>query len=110
MDLDGVGGCRRRLLAGLRGRVIEVGAGNGLNFAHYPPEVTGVLAVEPEPYLREAALRSAEAPAARIDFAAALADDLPAGDGSFDAAVASLVLCSVPDQRAALREIHRVLG
>ena len=48
---------RRRLLEGLSGRVVEVGAGNGLNFPHYPPEVTEVLAVEPEPFLREKARR-----------------------------------------------------
>ena len=43
---------RKQMLAGLAGRVVEVGAGNGLNFRHYPPEVTAVLAVEPESYLR----------------------------------------------------------
>jgi ubiquinone/menaquinone biosynthesis C-methylase UbiE len=105
---DGAGH-RDRLLAGLSGRVIEVGAGNGLNFAHYPAEVTAVLAVEPEPYLREAARRSAGSAAVPIEVVDGIAGELPAGDGTFDAAVASLVLCSVPDQRAALSEIHRVL-
>jgi SAM-dependent methyltransferase len=52
MDAQGALEHRRALLAGLAGRVLEVGAGNGLNFAHYPPAVTEVLAVEPEPYLR----------------------------------------------------------
>ena len=46
---------RKELLAGLAGRVVEVGAGNGLNFRHYPLEVTAVLAIEPEPYLRSCA-------------------------------------------------------
>lgn len=46
---------RRRALAGLAGRAIEVGAGNGLNFAHYPDSVSEVVATEPEPYLRERA-------------------------------------------------------
>src|SRR4051812_2681992 len=50
---------RREALAGLRGRVLEVGAGNGLNFAHYPGTVTEVLAVEPERYLRGRAERAA---------------------------------------------------
>jgi ubiquinone/menaquinone biosynthesis C-methylase UbiE len=68
-----------------------------------------VLGVEPEPYLREAARRSAEAAAVPIEVVDGIADELPADDGTFDAAVASLVLCSVPDQRAALREIRRVL-
>jgi len=52
---------RAELLAGVAGRVVELGAGNGLDFARYPPAVTGVVAVEPEPYLRE---RAAEAAAA----------------------------------------------
>lgn len=47
MERGGMSGHRDRLLAGLSGRVIEVGAGNGLNFGHYPPEVTQVVAVEP---------------------------------------------------------------
>ena len=51
MDAGGMAGYRQRALAGLTGSVIEVGAGNGLNFSHYPPEVTRVLAIEPAPYL-----------------------------------------------------------
>jgi ubiquinone/menaquinone biosynthesis C-methylase UbiE len=100
---------RRELLHGLSGRVIEVGAGNGLNFRHYPATVSEVVAVEPENYLRErAAERTAQAhvPVTLLD---GLAEELPAEDGRFDAAVASLVLCSVPDQATALAEIRRVL-
>lgn len=99
---------RRQLVAGLSGEVIEVGAGNGLNFRYYPPEVTRVVAVEPEPHLRELARRAAAAPAV-VEVVDGVADALPAPDGSMDAAVASLVLCSVPDQAAALAEIVRVL-
>ncbi|GIE29448.1 methyltransferase type 11 [Actinoplanes italicus] len=109
MDRAGVTELRRAMVAGLSGRVIEVGAGNGLMFAHYPPAVTEVLAVEPEPRLRaaaEAAARSAPVPIRVVD---GLADTLPAAGGEFDAAVAALVLCTVPDQRTALAEIHRVL-
>jgi hypothetical protein len=64
MDAE-IGDHRRRLLAGLTGRVLEVRAGNGLNFPHYPATVTEVLAVEPEPYLRRlapAAARQAPVP------------------------------------------------
>jgi len=109
MDRDGGADHRRRLVAGLTGRVIEVGAGNGLNLAHYPREVTRVLAVEPEPYLRAEAGRAAAAAAVPVEIVDGVAERLPAADGAFDAAVASLVLCSVPDQPAALRELHRVL-
>ncbi|MEY2532752.1 MAG: hypothetical protein QOF29_662, partial [bacterium] len=52
---------RDELLAGLHGRVVELGAGNGLNFAHYPPTVAEVVAVEPEPYLRARAEEAADA-------------------------------------------------
>jgi hypothetical protein len=57
MEAQGMAGLRTELLVGLTGRVIEIGAGNGMNFAHYPPTVTEVLAVEPEPYLRRLAAR-----------------------------------------------------
>lgn len=100
---------RDELLAGLSGRVIEVGAGTGSNFAHYPPTVDEVIAVEPEPYLRERARAAAGRAPVRIEVVDGVADPLPAGDGSFDAAVASLVLCSVPEQNRALAELHRVL-
>ena len=56
---------RRSVLAGLHGRVVEVGAGNGLNFAQYPPEVDEVVAVEPEPYLRARAAERAREAAVR---------------------------------------------
>ena len=100
---------RQELLAGLSGRVIEVGAGNGLNFPHYPPGVTRVLAVEPAPYLRSIAAQKAENPGGVIEVRGGVAERLPAADGTFDVAVATLVLCSVADQLAALREVHRVV-
>jgi ubiquinone/menaquinone biosynthesis C-methylase UbiE len=100
---------RRRLLAGLRGRVVEVGAGHGLNFAHYPPGVTEVVAIEPEPTLRARAAEAAGSAPVPVRVLAAVADHLPLDDESVDAAVASLVLCSVPDQARALGELRRVL-
>ncbi|HYB26208.1 MAG TPA: class I SAM-dependent methyltransferase [Solirubrobacteraceae bacterium] len=100
---------RDELLAGLSGRVIEVGAGTGSNFAHYPATVEEVLAVEPEPYLRGQALAAAARTHVPIEVVAGVADRLPADDASFDGAVASLVLCTVPDQASALAELHRVL-
>lgn len=109
MDRSGAADHRRELLTGLAGQVIEVGAGNGLNFPHYPPEVTGVLAVEPEPHLLEIARRAAAQAPVPVEVVDGVAERLPAGDAAFEAAVVSLVLCSVPDQGAALREVYRVL-
>jgi ubiquinone/menaquinone biosynthesis C-methylase UbiE len=108
---DERGGSRFRaeLLDGLSGRVIEVGAGNGRNFDHYPASVSHVLAVEPEPRLRASAQRAAATAAVPIEVVAGVADRLPAADDTFDAGVASLVLCTVPDQDAALAELRRVI-
>ncbi len=100
---------RDEMLAGLEGRVVEVGAGNGLNFAHYPFTVTEVIAVEPEPHLRKLAQVAAAAAKVGVSVVDGTADSLPAEDGSCDAAVCSLVLCSVADQRQALAEVRRVL-
>jgi SAM-dependent methyltransferase len=100
---------RRELLAGLTGRVIEVGAGSGLNFPLYPEGVELVLAVEPEPRLRAAALEAARTAAVPVDVVDGVSGSLPAADASFDAGVASLVLCSVPDPARALAEFRRVI-
>ena len=100
---------RRELLSGLSGRVIEVGAGNGLNFAKYPDGVNEVVALEPEEYLRSLAQDAAAAAAVPIRVIDGLADALPAEAASFDAGVCSLVLCSVREQAAALAELYRVI-
>jgi ubiquinone/menaquinone biosynthesis C-methylase UbiE len=101
---------RRRLLAGLRGRVIEVGCGDGRVFEHYPPEVAGVLAVEPDPAARSVAAERARDAAVPIEVVDGVAEALPVGDEAFDAAIVIWVLCSVPDPAAALRELRRVLA
>jgi len=100
---------RRRLLAGLHGTVLEVGAGHGLNFSNYPATVTKVIALEPNRALREQAESAAADAAVEVDVLDGLAGALPVADESVDAAVASLVLCSVPDQAVALAELNRVI-
>jgi ubiquinone/menaquinone biosynthesis C-methylase UbiE len=100
---------RQEALAGLTGRVFELGAGTGSNFAHYPSTVTALVAAEPEPYLRERAIDAAAGAPVPVEVVDAVADELPFEDGSFDAAVACLVLCTVPDQKLALAELKRIV-
>ncbi|MEH1164317.1 methyltransferase domain-containing protein [Micromonospora sp. CPCC 205539] len=109
MDRAGLAEHRRELVAGLSGRVIEIGAGNGRMFPHYPPAVTEVVAVEPERRLRAAAVRAAPDAPVPVTVVDGLAEALPSGDGEFDAAVVALVLCTVPEPAVALTEIRRVL-
>lgn len=100
---------RQALLAGVKGRVIEVGAGNGLNFPHYPATVSQVVAVEPEPTLRQAARDAASQAPVAIEVVDGAASRLPSEEAEFDVGIASLVLCSVPDQAEALVELRRVI-
>jgi ubiquinone/menaquinone biosynthesis C-methylase UbiE len=100
---------RDELLAGLSGRVVEIGAGNGMNFRHYPATVEEVVALEPEAYLREKAENAALSAPVPVTVRDGVAEPLPFDDESFDAAVASLVLCTVPDPGRALAELRRVL-
>ncbi|MCM3297690.1 class I SAM-dependent methyltransferase [Streptomyces pseudogriseolus] len=105
----GMADVRRRLLGGLSGRVIEIGAGNGLNFAHYPGAVSEVVALEPERALRALAVEAALRADVPVDVAPGVAEALPVKSEAFDAAVLSLVLCSVRDVPRALAEVRRVL-
>jgi ubiquinone/menaquinone biosynthesis C-methylase UbiE len=101
---------RRDALAGARGRVLEIGAGTGLNLELYPKEgIESLTLSEPDPpmvkQLRER-LRESEREAELIQ---SPAEDLPFAADNFDTVTVTLVLCTVPDQPAALREIQRVL-
>jgi ubiquinone/menaquinone biosynthesis C-methylase UbiE len=100
---------RRELVAGASGRVVEVGAGNGINFEHYPASVSELIAIEPEPYLRSQAETAASCAPIPIRVTSGTAASLGLDDDSADVIVVSGVLCSVPDQREALLEFRRVL-
>ena len=99
---------RRELAGGATGRVLEPGAGNGLNLEHYR-EAERVVAMEPEPtMLRMASERSHET-SVPVHLVRGAAEALPFPDASFDTVVASLVLCSVSDPGTVVAEFRRVL-
>jgi ubiquinone/menaquinone biosynthesis C-methylase UbiE len=100
---------REALLAGARGRVLEVGAGTGWNLRFYPPEVEEIVATEPEAGMLGRTRQRAEELDRPVRFVEAKAEQLPFEDDEFDTVVSTLVLCTVEDQDRALAEIHRVL-
>jgi ubiquinone/menaquinone biosynthesis C-methylase UbiE len=99
---------RAALLSTLGGIVYDVGAGTGANLRHFPPS-SHVTAVEPDPNMRKRLQAKVGSAAGNVRVVDAGAEALPADDASVDAVVFTLVLCSVPDQAAALAEAKRVL-
>jgi ubiquinone/menaquinone biosynthesis C-methylase UbiE len=97
---------RRELLAQARGRVLEIGAGTGLNVEHYPAGLSELILAEPDASMSRRLARRADGRAAVV---AARADDLPVDDASLDTVVSTFVLCTVEEPVAALHEIRRVL-
>jgi ubiquinone/menaquinone biosynthesis C-methylase UbiE len=108
MERRWMGGRRRRLLAGARGAVLEIGGGTGANLAHYR-DVDRVTIAEPDPFMRHRIGPKLEDARVPVEVSAAGAEELPFPDGSFDTVVSTLVLCTVPDQASALDEVRRVL-
>jgi ubiquinone/menaquinone biosynthesis C-methylase UbiE len=105
----GMGSHRRELLSGVRGRVLELGAGTGLNLPYYPADVELVVA-EPDPGMRAKLERRVARSRRSATVAEAPAEALPFPDGSFDTVVSTMVLCTVGDVRASVREVRRVLA
>jgi len=104
----GISEDRRGLLAQAAGATIEIGAGTGANLAHFPPAVTRLCLVEPDPSMRKRLQRRASG-RDDVEIVDAPAEALPFPDGSFDTAVMTFALCSVADLERALAEIARVL-
>jgi ubiquinone/menaquinone biosynthesis C-methylase UbiE len=104
----GFGAMRESLLADADGRVLEIGAGTGLNLPYYGDRVESLVVTDPEPPMLRRLQEKARREAATAQVVQASAEDLPFEDASFDTAVSTLVLCGV-DQERALGEVRRVL-
>ncbi|WP_246238395.1 class I SAM-dependent methyltransferase [Acrocarpospora corrugata] len=100
---------RDRLLNGLAGTVLEIGAGDGVKLTCYPPTVEDILLVEPDPFLRAAAQHAVNHVAPTVRILDGGPARLPVADASCDAVVCSLVLCRAPRLEATLAEVRRVL-
>jgi ubiquinone/menaquinone biosynthesis C-methylase UbiE len=100
---------RRRVCAGLAGEVVELGFGSGLNVPFYPAAVTRVAAVEPAELAWKLAAERVRAATVPVEWAGRDAESLPFPDHSYDAALSTWTLCTIPDVAAALRELRRVL-
>jgi ubiquinone/menaquinone biosynthesis C-methylase UbiE len=100
---------RREVLSEAKGRTIDIGAGTGLNLELFPPEVSELVLAEPDPHMLKKLREKLPASGREASVVQAPAEKLPFEDGSFDTAVFTLVLCTVPDPTAALAEAARVL-
>ena len=109
MERASVGAWRQSLLADVRGRVLEVGAGTGANLPYYPAGLERLVVAEPDANMRAKLAKRLAAVGSAAEVSDASLEKLPWPDASFDVVVGTLVLCTVPDPAAALAEIRRVL-
>lgn len=105
----GLSDWRSEVLSRARGRILEIGAGTGLNLSHYPDAVEELVLTEPDPHMRRRLLRRAASTRRRLTIADADAELLPFASSAFDTVVMTLVLCTIPDVASALSEARRVL-
>ena len=98
----------RRLLAAAHGNVVEIGFGTGLNLPHYPRTVTDLYAVDPAPASPACGAAGLQAPFP-VRLQRVSAEELPYEPATFDCAVSTFTLCTIPDPLRSLREVRRVL-
>lgn len=107
--IKSAGPLRSRVCDGLHGHVVEIGFGSGLNVPHYPESVDAVAAVEPATVAWKLASKRLVASTISVERAALDGQSLPFADDTFDSALSTWTLCTIPDATAALYELRRVL-
>lgn len=100
---------RKQLTAKAKGEVLEIGAGTGLNFSHYPAHIQHITALEPNEWLQKKASERAIHAHLPIDILQGKGEHLPFENDTFDTVVLTLVFCTIDDPITALKEIERVL-
>ena len=109
MDTPGMRAIRERVCAGLQGEVVEIGYGSGLNQPHLPAGVTGVAAVDPSSVAWQLGAARRTASPVPVVVIGSDAQQIPAPDDRYDAALSTWTLCGMADPAAALSEVRRVL-
>lgn len=107
--LKAVDPLRRRVCEGLEGDVVEIGFGSGLNVPFYPDRVARVAAVEPADVGWKLAGKRLRATSVPVQRSGLDGESLPFADNTYDSALSTWTLCTIPDVAAALREVRRVL-
>jgi ubiquinone/menaquinone biosynthesis C-methylase UbiE len=100
---------RQRALANVRGEVLEIGFGTGLNLPYYPPSIRRITAIDTNPAIHQFARQRMAASPITVDYQVLSGEHLPMPDGMFDSVVSTFTLCSIADVEKALRELYRVL-
>jgi ubiquinone/menaquinone biosynthesis C-methylase UbiE len=100
---------RSRVMSGASGRVLEIGIGSGLNLPFYSPEVTQIIGLEPSPKLLELSRDNAADASMSLELIGGTAESIPIENHSLDTIVTTWTLCSIPDVKAAIAEMRRVL-
>ena len=101
---------RTRCLQDVKGVVLEIGFGTGLNLPHYPPTVTKIVGVDPSETSAKLARKRIEGSPVPVETIGLSAEKLPVPDGSFDSIVSTFTLCTIPDVSGALLEVRRALA
>jgi len=101
---------RKRCLGAVKGTVLEVGIGSGLNLPYYPPAVTRVVGIDPSQMSAKLARQRIAAARFPVEILGLSAEKIPAEDASFESVVSTFTLCTIPDAEGALREMRRVLS